>query len=131
MVIRFRLPELCMTPPRHGGHPRDVPHAWGMVVSAGPHVEAHRTRTGRLPHVQGGRYLPSVATDRFALIKEKLRTHKVYYSRYDPSSAFMHAVESAEDDVLWMVYEIERLRGQAPGATRGRRARRGPRRGSP
>jgi hypothetical protein len=50
--------------------------------------------------------------DRLEVIRAKLKQCKVYYSRYSPRSELMYEVEEAEDDVRWMLYEIERLRGE-------------------
>ena len=57
-------------------------------------------------------YLHSVDNqeDRLEVIRRKLKGAQVYYSRYSPSSTFRYAVESAEDDMLWLVYEVERLK---------------------
>jgi len=48
--------------------------------------------------------------DRLSHIKKRLRKSKVYYSRYSPGSDFMFEVDEADEDLKWMVYEIERLR---------------------
>ena len=48
--------------------------------------------------------------DRLEFIQAKLKQCKVYYSRYSPRSELMYEIEEAEEDVGWMVYEIERLR---------------------
>jgi hypothetical protein len=48
--------------------------------------------------------------DRLESIRAKLKQCKVYYSRYSPRAELMYEVEEADEDVLWMVYEIERLR---------------------
>jgi hypothetical protein len=48
--------------------------------------------------------------DRLEIIRAKLRKCKVYYSRYSPRSELMYEIEEAEEDVRWMIYEIERLR---------------------
>ena len=48
--------------------------------------------------------------DRLSHIKKRLQKAKVYYSRYSPRSDMMYEVDEADEDVNWMVYEIERLR---------------------
>jgi hypothetical protein len=48
--------------------------------------------------------------DRLEIIRAKLRKCKVYSSRYSPRSELMYEIEEAEEDVRWMIYEIERLR---------------------
>ena len=48
--------------------------------------------------------------DRLSHIKGRLKKARLYYSRYSPSSDMMYEVDEADDDVKWMVYEIERLR---------------------
>jgi hypothetical protein len=48
--------------------------------------------------------------DRLSNIKRRLKKSKVYYSRYSPRSDMMYEVDDADEDLNWMVYEIERLR---------------------
>lgn len=48
--------------------------------------------------------------DRLNHIKKRLKKSKVYYSRYSPRSDMMYEVDEADEDLNWMVYEIERLR---------------------
>ncbi len=48
--------------------------------------------------------------DRLEHIKKKLKDRTVYYSKYNPRAAYMYDVDDAEDDFLWLVYEVERLR---------------------
>jgi hypothetical protein len=48
--------------------------------------------------------------DRLNHIKKRLKKSKLYYSRYSPRSDMMYEVDEADEDVHWMVYEIERLR---------------------
>ena len=48
--------------------------------------------------------------DRLNHIKKQLKKSKLYYSRYSPSAEMMYEVDEADEDVNWMVYEIERLR---------------------
>jgi len=48
--------------------------------------------------------------DRLNHIKKRLEKSKLYYARYSPRSDMMYEVDEADDDVNWMVYEIERLR---------------------
>jgi hypothetical protein len=50
--------------------------------------------------------------DRLEHIRNRLKRSRVYYSRYNPSVELMYEVEDAEEDVRWMIYEIERLRAQ-------------------
>ena len=52
--------------------------------------------------------------DRLEHIRNRLKRSKVYYSRYNPSADLLYEVEDAEEDVRWMLYEIERLRALAP-----------------
>jgi hypothetical protein len=52
--------------------------------------------------------------DRLEHIRNRLKRGKVYYSRYNPSADLLYEVEDAEEDVRWMLYEIERLRALAP-----------------
>jgi hypothetical protein len=54
--------------------------------------------------------------ERLEHIKRKIKGKKVYYSSYNPRATYMYDVEDAEDDILWLIAEIERLRG----LTRGR-----------
>jgi hypothetical protein len=48
--------------------------------------------------------------DRLNHIKRRLKKNKVYYSRYSPRSEMMFEVDEADEDLNWLVYEIERLR---------------------
>jgi hypothetical protein len=48
--------------------------------------------------------------DRLLYIKKKLKGRKVYYSTYNPRASYMYDVEDAGDDLLWLIYEVERLR---------------------
>jgi len=48
--------------------------------------------------------------DRLNHIKRRLKKNKVYYSRYNPRSEMMYEVDEADEDLNWLVYEIERLR---------------------
>ena len=57
--------------------------------------------------------------DRLNHIKKRLKKSKVYYSRYSPRSDMMYEVDEADEDLNWMVYEIERLRDEN-GALRKR-----------
>ncbi|NOY10312.1 MAG: hypothetical protein GXP33_15870 [Spirochaetes bacterium] len=50
--------------------------------------------------------------DRLTVIKDKKNKSTVYYSKYNPSSELMYDIEEADEDFLWMVYEIERLRNE-------------------
>jgi len=54
--------------------------------------------------------------ERLEHIKRKIKGKKVYYSSYNPRAPYMYDVEDAEDDILWLIAEIERLRA----LTRGR-----------
>jgi len=45
--------------------------------------------------------------DRLNYIKRRLKKNKVYYGRYSPRSEMMYEVD---EDLNWLVYEIERLR---------------------
>lgn len=48
--------------------------------------------------------------DRLNHIKRRLKNNKVYYGRYSPRSEMMYEVDEADEDLNWLVYEIERLR---------------------
>ena len=48
--------------------------------------------------------------DRLNHIKKRIKKSKLYYSRYSPRSDMMYEVDEADEDLNWMVYEIERLR---------------------
>ncbi len=50
--------------------------------------------------------------DRLTVIKDKKKNSTVYYSKYNPASELMYDIEEAEEDFLWMVYEIERVRNE-------------------
>jgi hypothetical protein len=50
--------------------------------------------------------------DRLEYIRDRLKSNRVYYSRYNPSAELMYEVEDAGEDMRWMVHEIERLRAQ-------------------
>jgi hypothetical protein len=39
-----------------------------------------------------------------------LKKSKMYYGRYSPRAEMLYEVDEADEDVKWMVYEIERLR---------------------
>ena len=70
--------------------------------------------------------------DRLNHIKKRIKKSKLYYSRYSPRADMMYEVDEADEDVNWMVYEIERLReengmlrqrlGADSGKSEGRRA---------
>lgn len=62
-----------------------------------------------------------VLQDRLDVIRRKMKGARIYYSRPNPRSDYMMDVEDAEEDILWMVYEIERLReltGEGAGSNR-------------
>jgi hypothetical protein len=50
--------------------------------------------------------------DRIEYLKKKIKRNKIYYSSYNPRSEFMQDIEDAREDFLWMIFEIERLRGE-------------------
>ncbi len=50
--------------------------------------------------------------DRLEYIKEKRKRSKVYYSTYNPGNDLLYDIEDADEDISWMIYEIERLRGE-------------------
>jgi len=50
--------------------------------------------------------------DRLKYIKEKKKKSRVYYSTYNPGNDLLYDIEDAEEDVSWMIYEIERLRSE-------------------
>ena len=51
--------------------------------------------------------------DRLNHIKKRRKKSKVYYSRYSPRSDMMYEIDEADDDLSWMIYEIERLREES------------------
>ena len=55
--------------------------------------------------------------DRLELIKKRLKRHRVYYSSYNPKSDYLHDIEDAADDLMWLVYEVERLREELSSHT--------------
>jgi hypothetical protein len=56
--------------------------------------------------------------DRLAYIKKKLKDRRIYYSSYNPRSSYLYDIEDAEDDLLWLISEVERLREQSEGEGR-------------
>jgi hypothetical protein len=59
--------------------------------------------------------------DRLDYIRDRLKRSRVYYSRYNPRAELMYEVDDAEEDVRWMIHEIERLRAlAAEGGSAGR-----------
>ncbi|MCD6123353.1 MAG: hypothetical protein J7K04_16085 [Spirochaetales bacterium] len=48
--------------------------------------------------------------DRLKVIKAKKKKNNIYYSSYNPASDLMYDIEDGNEDFLWMIYEIERLR---------------------
>ncbi len=48
--------------------------------------------------------------DRLEYIKKKREKGKIYYSAYNPGSELLYDIEDADEDINWMIYEIERLR---------------------
>jgi hypothetical protein len=55
--------------------------------------------------------------DRLELIKKRLKRNRVYYSSYNPKSDYLHDIEDAADDLMWLVYEVERLREELSSHT--------------
>ncbi len=53
--------------------------------------------------------------ERLEHIKRKIKGKKVYYSSYNPHATYLYDVEDAEDDILWLIAEIERLRALSGG----------------
>jgi len=51
--------------------------------------------------------------DRLEYIRHKLKNRKVYYSRYSPRSELFYEIEDADEDMNWLVYEVERLRAES------------------
>ena len=51
--------------------------------------------------------------DRLEYIKKRLKQSKVYYSRYSPHSDMLYEIDDADEDLSWMIYEIERLREES------------------
>ena len=52
--------------------------------------------------------------DRLDYIRRKIKNKRLYYGSYNPRSTFLYEVEDAEDDVLWLIAEVERLRAAHP-----------------
>lgn len=48
--------------------------------------------------------------DRLDHLREKIKTQRLFYSRYNPRSDMLYDVEEADEDFRWMIHEIERLR---------------------
>jgi len=48
--------------------------------------------------------------DRLTVIKDKKKRNNIYYSSYNPTSELLYDIEDGNEDFLWMIYEIERLR---------------------
>ena len=61
--------------------------------------------TGAPPAIAGRKM-----EDRLKYLKRKIKSRDVYYSSYNPDSEYMHDIEDAKEDFMWMIYEIERLR---------------------
>ncbi len=59
--------------------------------------------------------------DRLEYIRKRMKDRKVYYSSYNPRSAYLYDVEDAEEDMLWLVFEVERLRGELASGGGARR----------
>jgi hypothetical protein len=57
--------------------------------------------------------------DRLEELRERLTKVKVYYSVPNPRSDYQMDIEDAGDDFGWMIYEIERLRGELAKRRRG------------
>ena len=43
-------------------------------------------------------------------LRHMIKTHRVFYSRYNPGSDLLYDVEEADEDYRWMIHEIESLR---------------------
>ena len=56
-----------------------------------------------------------MTVDRLEAIRRRMSKNKVYYSAYNPGADYLHDIEDAGEDFLWMIYEIERLREEARG----------------
>jgi uncharacterized small protein (DUF1192 family) len=50
--------------------------------------------------------------DRLTYIEKKLASRRVYYSAYNPRSSYLYDVEDADEDIRWLVSEVERLRAE-------------------
>ena len=48
--------------------------------------------------------------ERLTVLKDKKKRNNIYYSSYNPASDLMYDIEDGNEDFLWMIYEIERLR---------------------
>jgi hypothetical protein len=57
--------------------------------------------------------------ERLEHIRKKMKGRRVYYSSYAPGSAYLYEVEDAEDDMLWLISEVERLRSELSGRRGG------------
>jgi len=53
-----------------------------------------------------------IMEERLDFLRRKIKSRDVYYSSYNPRAEFMHDVEDAKEDFLWMLFEIERLRDE-------------------
>ncbi len=61
--------------------------------------------------------------DRLEYIRKRMKDRKVYYSSYNPSSSYLYDVEDAEEDMLWLISEVEKLRGELASGGEGHRNR--------
>jgi regulator of replication initiation timing len=43
-------------------------------------------------------------------LRRMIKTHRVFYSRYNPGADLLYDVEEADEDYNWMIHEIESLR---------------------
>jgi hypothetical protein len=57
--------------------------------------------------------------DRLDYIRRMMKNKRLYYSSYNPRAAYMYDLEDAEDDMLWLVAEVERLRAAVQKGTPG------------
>ena len=48
-------------------------------------------------------------SERLEQISKRLKSHRIYYSKYNPRSDVLYDVTDANEDVSWLVYEVERL----------------------
>lgn len=48
--------------------------------------------------------------DRLEVIRQKLRNRQTIYKIYNPKSDYLFDIENADEDIAWLIYEIERLR---------------------
>lgn len=48
--------------------------------------------------------------DRLEAIREKLKNRQTIYKIYNPKADYLFDIENADEDIAWLIYEIEQLR---------------------